>query len=268
MLKYFKIIALLAFGYMNAQSEKVETVYFDFDKYGLDSEQQQTILDFIAKADTSKIESVQIYGYCDDRGNADYNYKLSEERVSTVRNLLTANGLSKNKIVIIEGKGRVILTDDILENLGEIRSKNRRVDLVLVQKNSFGEGIYNSFQDHHTIGDRIYLEKIYFPLGSSLLNDQSKQELDKIAKILDSNKGIEFEIIGHVCCTPSHYHDAIDRATNERKLSVNRAKSVFLYLMNKNVNGLRMSYKGVGNKFPLGKGEEFDRRVEFLITKI
>jgi outer membrane protein OmpA-like peptidoglycan-associated protein len=44
---------------------------------------------------------------------ADYNYKLSEERVSTVRNLLTANGLSKNKIVIIEGKGRVILTDDI-----------------------------------------------------------------------------------------------------------------------------------------------------------
>jgi outer membrane protein OmpA-like peptidoglycan-associated protein len=69
MLKYFKIIALLAFGYMNAQSE---TVYFDFDKYGLDSEQQQTILDFI-EADTSKIESVQIYGYCDDRGNADYN---------------------------------------------------------------------------------------------------------------------------------------------------------------------------------------------------
>jgi outer membrane protein OmpA-like peptidoglycan-associated protein len=49
MLKYFKIIALLAFGYMNAQSEKVETVYFDFDKYGLDSEQQQTILDFIAR---------------------------------------------------------------------------------------------------------------------------------------------------------------------------------------------------------------------------
>jgi outer membrane protein OmpA-like peptidoglycan-associated protein len=27
----------------------VETVYFDFDKYGLDSEQQQTILDFIAR---------------------------------------------------------------------------------------------------------------------------------------------------------------------------------------------------------------------------
>jgi outer membrane protein OmpA-like peptidoglycan-associated protein len=90
---------------MNAQSEKVETVYFDFDKYGLDSEQQQTILDFIAKADTSKIESVQIYG-CDDRGNADYNYKLSEERVSTVRNLLTANGLKKKQNLLLKERTR------------------------------------------------------------------------------------------------------------------------------------------------------------------
>lgn len=268
MLKYLKIIALLSFSYLTAQAGKVETVYFEFDKSNLYSEQEQMILDFIIKVDTSRIESIQIYGYCDDRGTADYNYKLSEQRVNTVRNLLISYGFNKNKIVIIEGKGRVILTDDLLENLGEIRSKNRRVDLLLVQKNSFGKGIYNSFQDKHVVGDRIYLEKIYFPLGSSKLNYQSKQELDKIAKILDSNKGIEFEIIGHVCCTPSYYEDAIDRETNERKLSINRAKSVFLYLMNQNINSLRMSYKGVGNKFPLGKGEEFDRRVEFLITKI
>ncbi|WP_016990336.1 OmpA family protein [Flavobacterium sp. ACAM 123] len=267
MLGYFKIIALLFFGYLNAQTEKVQTVYFDFDKYGLDSQQEQSILKFIRKVDTATIESIQIYGYCDDRGNADYNYKLSEQRVGTVRNILTSHGFNKNKIVIIEGKGRVIITDDVIENWSEIRSKNRRVDLVLVRKNSFGAGIYNSFQDQHTAGDRIYLEKIYFPFGSSTLNSQSRQELDKIAKILNSNKNLEFEIIGHVCCTPSYYTDAIDRATNERKLSVNRAKSVFLYLMKKNINSLRMSYKGVGNKFPLGKGEEFDRRVEFLITK-
>jgi hypothetical protein len=29
-----------------------------------------------------------------------------------------------------------------------------------------------------------------------------------------------------------------------------------------------MTYKGCGNKFPLGKGEDVDRRVEFLITKV
>lgn len=268
MLYYLKLITLLSFGHLSAQGKKVETVYFDFDKFTLEVEQQQTILNFIIQTDTSKIESIQIYGYCDDRGANDYNYKLSENRVKTVRNLLTTNGFNKNKIVIIEGKGRVILTDNSLDNLAEIRSKNRRVDLLIVKKNSFGKGIYNSIQDKHIVGDRIYFENIQFPLGSSKLGLDSKKELDKIVEQLQKNKNIEFEIRGHVCCTPSYYYDAIDRATNERQLSFNRAKIVFWYLISKNINSLRMTYKGCGNKFPLGKGEDVDRRVEFFITKV
>lgn len=145
--KYFKLIALISFGFLAAQGKKAQTVYFDFDKYSLEVEQEQTILDFVIKADTTKIESVQIYGYCDDRGNHDYNYKLSEDRVNAVRNILISHGFNKNKIVIIEGKGRIILIEDRLENLAEIRSKNRRMDLLIVRKNSFGQGIYSSFQD-------------------------------------------------------------------------------------------------------------------------
>ena len=267
MIRYFQIVSLLLIFGLNAQDKKIETVYFEFDKYSLDADQEKLIWDFVLQADTTRIESIQIYGYCDDRGNNDYNYKLSENRVNTVQKILTANGFNKNKIVIIEGKGRVLLTNNPLENLTEIRSKNRRVDILIVRKNSFGKGIYNSFQDQHEVGDRIFLENILFNLGSSQLTESSQRELDRIVKILEKNKNIEFEIIGHVCCTPSYYRDAIDRGTNERKLSVNRAKSVFRYLINKQINSLRMSYKGVGNRFPLGKGEEYDRRVELLITK-
>ena len=268
MLNYLKLITLLSFGCLFAQEKKVETIYFDFDKYSIDSQQEQAILDFVKKADTTVIESIQIYGYCDDRGNNDYNYKLSEDRVNTIKAALTSHGFNKNKIVIIEGKGRVIITEDVFENLAEIRSKNRRVDLLIVKKNSFGKGIYNSIQEKHSVGDRIYFENILFQLGSSELSSNSKKELNKIAEQLQKNKNIEFEIRGHVCCTPSYYNDAIDRSTNERKLSLNRAKTVFWYLISKNINSLRMTYKGCGNKFPLGKGEEIDRRVEFLITKI
>jgi outer membrane protein OmpA-like peptidoglycan-associated protein len=268
MLQYFKLIALISFGYLNAQGRKVETVFFGFDKSSLEVTQQQTILDFIIQADTSQIESVQIYGYCDDRGNYDYNYKLSEDRVNTVRNILTSNGFNKNKIVIVEGKGRVILTDNGLDNLAEIRSKNRRVDILLVPKNSFGKGIYNSIQKKHIVGDHIYFENILFTLGRSALSLNSKKELDRIVDQLQKNKNIEFEIRGHVCCTPSNFEDAIDIDTNERKLSFNRAKTVFLYLKSKNISSLRMTYRGCGNKFPLGKGEDVDRRVEFLITKV
>lgn len=264
----FKIVLFLFFGCVSAQEKPVQTIYFDFDKYALYEQQIKSIIDFAKKTDTTKIESIQIYGYCDDRGNNDYNYELSKNRVKTVQDILTANGFNKNKIVIIEGKGRVILNKDSEENITEIRSKNRRVDLFIVPKNSFGNGIYNSFQDKHKVGDRVYLENILFALGSSVLPLESKKELDKIAAILLKNEKLEFEIRGHVCCTPSYYEDAIDEASHERKLSLNRARNVYRYLISKKINPQRMSYKGFGNRFPLGKGDALDRRVEFLILKI
>lgn len=268
MKKFFQILFLLFCCYLKAQEKPVETVYFEFDKYNLYEEQIKTIIDFAKKADTTKIESVQIYGYCDDRGDNDYNYKLSKSRVNTVQDILTSNGFNKNKIVIIEGKGRVIIQTDTVENLIETRSKNRRVDLFLVKKNSFGNGIYNSFQEIHKVGDRIYLENILFDLGRSELTLSAKKELDKVVLILQKHQSLQFEIRGHVCCTPGYYDDAIDAATHERKLSTNRARNVFKYLMSKKINSLRMTYKGYGNKFPVGKGDAFDRRVEFLIVKI
>ncbi|OYX82747.1 MAG: hypothetical protein B7Y83_13785 [Flavobacteriales bacterium 32-34-25] len=235
MFKSTLIISLFTFGVSFAQEKKIGTVYFEFNKYNIDAVQEQLVVDFVKEIDTTKLESIQIYGYCDDRGNNDYNLKLIDD---------FSGG-----------------------SLDDIRSKNRRVDLLIVKKNSFGKGIYNSLQEHHEVGDRIYLENIFFELGSSNLTLSSQKELDKIAQILQKNKAIEFEIRGHVCCTPDYYKDAIDRATKERKLSLNRAKSVFRYLISKNVNSLRMVFKGLGNQFPQGKGDDYDRRVEFLITK-
>lgn len=268
MIRCFQIILLCGFGYLTAQEKKIETVFFDFDKYDLRKEQEQIILDFIINKDTATIETIQIYGYCDDRGSDDYNYKLSQNRVNTVKNILVSNGFNKNKIVILDGKGRVLLDNYSNGHLEDIRSKNRRVDLLFVKKNSFGKGIYHSFQDHHEVGDRIFLENVFFELGSSKLTLASKKELDEIVEMLNKNKNIQFEIRGHVCCTPNDYNDAIDRETNERKLSYNRAKSVYEYLISKKINRLRMTFKGLGNRFPSGKGEEYDRRVEFFITKI
>lgn len=267
MLKTLTVLFFFVFGLLNAQEKKIGTVYFEFDKYSIDAIQEQTVVSFVRKIDTTLLESIQIYGYCDDRGDNNYNLKLSENRVNAVKSILVAHGFNKSKIVIVEGKGRVLIDDYSGDNLADVRSKNRRVDLLIVKKNSFGKGLYNSFQDHHEVGDRIYLENIFFELGSSNLTAASKKELDRIVQILQKNKNIEFEIRGHVCCTPRYYKDAIDRVTKERKLSLNRARNVFRYLISRNVNSLRMTYKGLGNRFPLGKGDDFDRRVEFLITK-
>ncbi|WP_427875653.1 OmpA family protein [Flavobacterium sp. MMS24-S5] len=263
-------IALILFSYytVNAQQKPVETIYFEFDKYDLTEKQISVVSNFIKNIDTSKVESIQIYGYCDDRGNDEYNFRLSNNRANTIQDLLIKKGFNQSKIVILEGKGRVVVKADTIENLYETRLRNRRVDLIVVKKNSFGKGIHTSFKDKLKVGDKVCLESILFEIGSAKLTPNSKKELDKIAVTLQDHRNLNFEIRGHVCCTPEIYSDGIDRATKERRLSWNRAKTVFHYLMSKKVSKSRMTYIGCGNRYPLGRGDNYDRRVEFVITKI
>jgi outer membrane protein OmpA-like peptidoglycan-associated protein len=135
--------------------------------------------------------------------------------------------------------------------------------LFFVKKKAF-----TAFPAKPKVGDVVVLERLNFEMGSSVLSLKAKKELDRTVIILEKHKSLQFEIKGHVCCTSSKYPDAIDKENQDRNLSINRAKTVFLYLRSKGISPYRMSYKGYGNRFPLGKEDALDRRVEFLITKL
>ena len=263
---------LLLFSvFVSAQEEVVQSVYFDTSKFNLDEKQGNTVVEFIKTTDSTRIESIQIFGYTDDIGKEAYNFKLSTNRANAIREKLIQSGIKNKIIVTIEGKGRVLIDDDVLENLPEKRSKNRRVDLVLNLKELPKieiPGFYTTIQKNHIVGDHVYLENLLFERGSSKLTFQAKTQLDKIAKLLMKYRKFEFEIQGHVCCTPPYQKEAIDRETRKRNLSSNRAESVFKYLTFKKIAKTRMTFKGYGNTVPLGRGGEYDRRVELVITKI
>jgi outer membrane protein OmpA-like peptidoglycan-associated protein len=271
MIRFLKILPLFICGLLYSQEEVVQSVYFDFDKFNLDEKQGNAVVDFIKNTDSTRIESVQIFGYTDDVGKEAYNFKLSTNRANTIREKLIHSGIKNKIIVTIEGKGRILIEDDVVENLPEKRSKNRRVDVVLNLKplpKIEIPGFYNSIQKKHVVGDHIYLENLLFERGSSKLTFEAKTQLDKIAKLLLKYKTLEFEIQGHVCCTPPYQKEAIDMETRKRNLSSNRAESVYKYLNFKKIAKTRMTFKGYGNTVPLGKGSEYDRRVELVITKI
>ena len=271
MLRFLKYLPLLFLGFLHAQEEAVHSVYFEFDKFSLDEKQAKEIVEFIKNTDSTRIESIQIFGYTDDIGKDAYNFKLSTNRANTIQNKLVENGIKNKIIVTIEGKGRILIDDDIVDNLPEKRSKNRRVDVVLNLKELpklVLPGFYNMVQKNCIVGDHIYLENVLFEKGSSKLTVKSKNELDKIALLLLRYKNIQFEIQGHVCCTPPNQKEAIDKDTKKRQLSINRAQSVYKYLSYRRVPKTRMSFKGYGNTVPLGKNPEYDRRVELVINKI
>ena len=270
-MRFLQLLLLFTFGFLHAQEEAVHSVYFDFDKSNLDEKHGEELVNFVKKIDSTRIESIEIFGYTDDIGKEAYNFKLSTKRATVIQEKMIESGIKNKIIVTIEGKGRILIDDDIVENLPEKRSKNRRVDIVINLKplpKIEIPGFYNSIQKNHIVGDHIYLDNILFDRGSSKLTYKAKTELDKVAKLLHKYKNLHFEIQGHVCCTPPYQKEAIDKETRKRALSTNRAESVFKYLAFKKIPKNRMTFKGYGNTVPLGKGAEYDRRVELVITKI
>jgi outer membrane protein OmpA-like peptidoglycan-associated protein len=272
-MKWLLLIAtFFSFELGYAQEEEIYSIFFEFDKFSLKEEQAEGVLAFVQKIDTARIESIQIYGYCDDRGKDEYNFVLSTNRATTVKNKLIERGIKSKIIITLEGKGRIMLDEDLQTDIPEARSKNRRVDVVVNYKSITIEnlkipGVYSSIRKDAVKGDRIYLEKVLFERGSSQLTVQAKKELDKIALQLLKFKNIQFEVQGHVCCTPTYHREAVDRETKKRELSVNRAKRVYNYLFKKGISDARMTYRGYGNTQSLKQGSALDRRVELLILK-
>lgn len=272
MKKLVTFFSLFIIFLVHAQEETVHSIYFDTDVSELKPLQSEAVVEFLKLIDTTRLESISIFGYCDDVGKVDYNYKLSQKRANGVKDMLIKKGIKLKIIVTIEGKGKVMIDEDLEENVPEARSKNRRVDVVLNFKPLVIEelnipGIYKTIRKDAVEGDRVYLENVLFEKGSSSLTFASKKELDKIVLLLKRYPKICIEIQGHVCCTPYFQKEAIDRQTKKRELSVNRAKRVYRYFQEKGISITRMTYKGFGNTQPLGKDVQFDRRVELIITK-
>lgn len=266
---FFLLFSVVSFA---QEEEEVHSIFFEFDKFNLKTEQADAVVAFVSKIDTARIESVQIFGYCDDRGKDAYNYTLSTNRANTVKNKLIERGIKSKIIITLEGKGRIMLDEDMQTNVPEARSKNRRVDVVVNFKPIVIEdlkipGVYSTIKKDRIVGDRIYLDHVLFERGSSQLTYKAKKELDRIALELHKYKNIHFEIQGHVCCTPTFQKEAVDRDTKKRELSINRAKRVYNYFLMKRISKTRMTFKGYGNTQSLKKGSTLDRRVELLITK-
>ena len=185
-LKYlFLLLFLTSLTSFAQEDEILQSIYFDFDKFDLRKDQQKELQKFIKTIDTSIVESIQISGYCDDRGKDAYNFDLSTKRANTIRDTLLLNGIKNKIIVSIQGKGSIMIDEDLETNVPEVRSKNRRVDVLVnfkppIVKRTKPEN-YTILRKDVIVGDKITLDKVFFDRGSSRLTTSAKKERDKIA---------------------------------------------------------------------------------------
>lgn len=276
--KLFRLILIvLCYNVATSQSNLSHDVYFDTDKYVVPSTEENRLLLFISTLSDIDIESISIYGFCDDVGADDYNLILSQQRADAIKTIFSNNEISEYLITNVDGKGEILLKIVNEKNILKIRGLNRKVEIIVkpkivtkekpivekVKKKDVPEQIKGNLK----VGDKIIFENILFKTGYATVTPNSKKILEAIAKSLVERDDIYFTIRGHVCCT-QFTRDAVDRKTKKRNLSEARAKYVYNYFAKKGVNKKRMRYMGMRRKFPLGGDPKFDRRVEILITYV
>jgi len=111
------------------------------------------------------------------------------------------------------------------------------------------------------IKQTLVLEGINFRTGSAELLEESYNILDNVFNSLEAFTNVKVEVRGHT-----------DNVGNERSnmiLSKERAQSVKDYLVNRGIDGNRISVKGMGESEPVSsnrtaKGREKNRRIEFI----
>jgi outer membrane protein OmpA-like peptidoglycan-associated protein len=115
------------------------------------------------------------------------------------------------------------------------------------------------------LGEKMILKNIFFDTDKADLKRNSEIELGKLVLFLNLNPDIHIEIMGHT--------DHVGTAEYNKKLSTQRAKAVFDFLVNHQIASSRMTYKGFGWEKPMADneteaGRAQNRRTEFVVTKI
>jgi outer membrane protein OmpA-like peptidoglycan-associated protein len=109
-------------------------------------------------------------------------------------------------------------------------------------------------------GEKIVLKNIFFSTDSFRLKKESYPELNTLVDLLKKNPGLKVEIGGHTDNTGSDSYNL--------RLSENRARSVYEYLINKGIERSRLSYKGYGALQPLTGNESEEGRAKNRRTEI
>ena len=113
------------------------------------------------------------------------------------------------------------------------------------------------------INASVVLNNIFFDVNKFDLKPESQVELDKVVQLLADNPTIKIEISGHT--------DNTGKPSDNIILSNNRAKAVVSYLISKNIDSSRLTFKGYGDDQPIAdnkteEGRALNRRTEMKVV--
>lgn len=256
MKQYLLISFIFIYNAINAQQQF--TVYFDFDIDEANSSSTVKLSQWITENHNAEILKVE--GYADSIGNALYNVDLSERRAEYVLEELKENNYTISKDVEVKAFGEnKAFSQDRAQDRKAIIYYTTVPPAEVVPETDFSKAV-NSAQK----GDKLKLKNMNFYNNSDIMLPESAPVLNDLLAILQKNKKLRIEIQGHICC----------QKKEENEISLRRARAIYNFLIKRNIEASRLSYKSFGSTkpiYPLPEKSETEkvanRRVEIEILE-
>lgn len=109
-------------------------------------------------------------------------------------------------------------------------------------------------------GETMVLRNIFFETNKYELKSESTQELERLIKMMRENATLQIEISGHT--------DNSGSESLNQRLSENRAKSVYDFLILHGISASRLKYIGYGMSRPIASNDTEDGRAKNRRTEI
>ncbi len=292
MCKALMFVVLFASSFTVSAQHATDTfhIYFDLNVPELNSAAKARIDALVYNDRIIPGSNILIVGYADYLGTEKANKKLSDARAYNVRDYLVTYNINKSDIKLCIGKGQVNRNqkdaegypadrkvDIVVERSGRTATKKTTVSTPPTSvKKIAGPPPAKNYKNNitdlaiYTPGETYVLKNIYFLPERHVITPQSTAELEQLYDVLESHSTLKIKIEGHVCCIRD-YADALDIDVGDMNLSVNRARAIYDYLVNKGIDSSRLKYAGYGRSRPIVVREETEedanknRRVEIRV---
>jgi len=100
-------------GSDSAFHKAVADVFFDYDSYDLRPDGQSAVSAAASYLNAHTNVKVVIGGYCDDRGSAEYNLALGENRANSAKSALVSAGIAPGRIRVVSfGKEKQFCSEE------------------------------------------------------------------------------------------------------------------------------------------------------------
>ncbi len=259
----YVIIICFIQQYVVAQETDTLQFFYPVNSSSINLNQSKHLDSLAKKLKVTPSSSLSIYGFTDYVGDSISNYNLSTRRANSIKNyLINKAKISLDQINESLGKGE-INNNTLINPKGN--SSDRKVQIIVYNDKVT---IDTSFFYNGQIGDKINIKQIQFKPGTPILREEAIPVLIGLINILKDLPNLRVEIRGHICCISKESYNIKYKYYN---LSEQRAKTVYDFLVNNNIDFSRLKYKGVGISDPLvvpevtEKDRISNRRVSIVI---